>query len=466
MPTRRALLVATAVLGGGLGVIRPGNAASNSSALTRHIMVGEVTTTSALVQFRLREGGAGRLEVSTHADKRVAAFTETRQARTEHDYIVRFELTGLKPDTRYRLRALVADGAFVSSAQFKTLADADVASDIHIVAIGCLNYSAFYTKPRKGYSLYEGADAALGFPGLAVAAERKPDYLFCLGDNVYYDTEPKAQNVAQMRLKWQEMADLPRYHELFGQVPAYWIKDDHDYRYNDSDPFADMPISHADGVAVFREQVPVVAHGDTQTPTYRRVRFGADLEVWFLENRDYRSANNAPDGPTKTLWGTAQREWLQSTLLDSSARFKIIASPNPIVGPERTTKRDNHVTAKGFKTEGESFLRWLAEHQLVTPQLFIVCADMHYPYHSRHPYGIDELGTGTLTEGNFYPPPPDAKTSDPDRLLHTPYMQWDEVATLLDIRVVDGTSGSGARHLEFRHIDTQGLERYACTFSR
>ena len=92
--------------------------------------------------------------------------------------------------------------------------------------------------------------------------------------------------------------------------------------------------THALGVEMFREQVPVVDPDDRVAPTYRTHRLNANVQLWFLEGRDYRTAHSVPDGPGKTLWGEAQREWLKRTLLESDAVFRIIVSPTPLVGPD------------------------------------------------------------------------------------------------------------------------------------
>ena len=70
-----------------------------------------------------------------------------------------------------------------------------------------------------------------------------------------------------------------------------------------------------------------------------------------MEGRDYRSPNDMPDGPGKTIWGEEQMAWLKKTAAESDAAFRILISPTPIVGPDRENKRDNHAN-KVFKHEG------------------------------------------------------------------------------------------------------------------
>ena len=95
---------------------------------------------------------------------------------------------------------------------------------------------------------------------------------------------------------------------------------------------------------------------------YRTVRWGQDLQVWLLEGREYRSANQAPDGEGKTILGQQQKAWLTQTLNDSDATFKIVVSATPVVGPDRENKTDNHANV-AFQTEGTWLRNRLAQHK-------------------------------------------------------------------------------------------------------
>ena len=93
-------------------------------------------------------------------------------------------------------------------------------------------------------------------------------------------------------------------------------------------------VTFEEGVRLFNEeQFP------SRTPRYQTVQWGKDLQVWFLEGRDFRSPNTMVDGPEKTILGVEQKAWLFKTLDASTATFKLVFSPTPIVGPDRSGKK-------------------------------------------------------------------------------------------------------------------------------
>jgi alkaline phosphatase D len=142
------------------------------------------------------------------------------------------------------------------------------------------------------------------------------------------------------------------------------------------------------GLEIFREQVPM------NSLTYRTFRWGKDLQVWLVEGRDYRSPNDAPDGPAKTIWGAEQKRWFFKTFAESDATFRLLVSPTPIVGPDRSQKADNHANA-GFRHEGDEVRKFL-EAQKNTA---VFCGDRHWQYASADPKTkVREYGCGPASD--------------------------------------------------------------------
>ena len=162
------------------------------------------------------------------------------------------------------------------------------------------------------------------------------------GDNVYYDVpfDQFARTQAFMRKKWHQQLVQQRFIDLFAEVPTYWEKDDHDYRYNDTDNTVETEPDPSPelGAATFLEQVPVVDPNEPNPVTYRTHRVSKDLQIWLTEGRDYRSPNMMAPGPDKTLWGAEQLAWVKRTLLESDATFKILISPTP---DDRARRRES-----------------------------------------------------------------------------------------------------------------------------
>ena len=400
-------------------------AAAEGPFLANGIKIGEVTSNSAIVWTRLtaepkatlpdpgqpqsREatdaeiatlpghvsGMAGKvnLQISTVADfsEWITAFI-TGDVGPESDFSHQWPIEGLTPATRYfvRVTAHGADGQVTAKLEgsFTTAAQPDQWQDVRFAVI-------------TGQA-YKDLDHAEGFHIYPAMRKAGIQFLVPTGDTVYYDSDPPLANTAQMaRHHWHRMYALPR-HTLFHRfVPGYWEKDDHDTVKNDCWPPQGKNADRSDelkgnltffkGLKIFREQVPM---GEK---TYRTFRWGKGLQVWLVEGRDFRSANNAPDGPDKTIWGRAQREWLQTSVLASDADFKVLVSPTPIVGPDRGNKADNHANA-AFAHEGNAFRKWTQDNKL-TGKFFVCCGDRHWQYHSVDPTtGLHEFSCGPASD--------------------------------------------------------------------
>lgn len=408
--------------------------------LAQGVLAGEVSDSSVILQARLTasaglvEGdvpgapGTGRFEISASPDFKDPVFSGWLSATDDNDFILKANISSLKPATTYHYRAIHGpdreQAEPSAAAVFKTLPAADQPQPVRFVLTSCLNY-AFFQHGDKGKAPAEPEDRALGYPALEPIIQLAPDFVILNGDCVYYDHpwQTRAKTQSEMRKKWHEQYVMPRFVKLFAQTPTYWLKDDHDHRYNDSDTTGDEEPSNELGIATFREQVPVVDPENPDAPTYRTHRMGRDLQLWFVEGRDYRSPNKMPDGPEKSLWGKEQREWLQRTLKESDATFKILISPTPMMGPDDGYKTDNHANLKGFDHEGRSFFAWLKENDIDPEKFFILCGDRHWKYQSIHPGGFTEFSCGALNRENarLGRAPGDPKSNDPDAKIRQPY---------------------------------------------
>jgi len=436
-------------------------------------MAGEVTASSVLLQSRLTAipgpvlnengdvpgaAGVACFEWSETADFARPRRTEWIEARPDGDFIVRAKLDGLKPGHVYYYRLVF--GADTAGAQtgrareLKTLNPTDVIARVSFCMGSCMNYHAFMQGRANGGGPVTATeeDKRLGYPSFAAMLALKPDFFIGTGDIVYYDhpAQTAAQTLPELRKKWHEEFRFPRMVDFFARTPAFWSKDDHDFRFNDADLGGQKLPAPATGIEIFREQMPIFPAGDRTTPTYRTHRVHKDLQLWFVEGRDFRSPNKMPDGPEKSIWGTEQREWLKRTLKESDATWKVIITPTPMVGPDRNSKIDNHTNLRGFKHEADSFFQWLRDNSLTNVMTF--CGDRHWQYHSIHPLGVEEFSVGALNDENAIrgEKPGGKGTTDPDGRIKQPYIYPEPTGGFLHVTVGPGETNAPRLLIEFR----------------
>ncbi|MFT5524150.1 MAG: alkaline phosphatase D [Pirellulaceae bacterium] len=448
------------------------------------VMVGEVTDRSAHIQVRvtrtdqLFEGdvpgieGTVQFNLMPDVEEKAPVTSVYVRALETTDFIARATFKDLKAGTKYRCEIKVGScsrslepGPVV---EFKTLPGAKSTAAVRFVVVTGMNYAKFHGDDRidrkqhleeNNRALpesYKGPDKHLGYPALATILKKHPDFFIGTGDNVYYDTpdNPRAETIAQLRQKWHEQFVQPRFKDLFAKVPTFWEIDDHDYRIDDGDNTGDYSPTPEVARALMLEQLPVGAHGADDTKTYRTHRVNKNLQIWFVENRMYRTPNALPDGPEKTIWGAEQKAWLKKTLLASDAKYKLLISPTPMVGPDDKRKTDNHTNLGGFRQERDEFFSWLKKNGLDKKNFYLVCGDRHWQYHAVDPTGIEEFSCGALVDPNsrLGRKPGDPLSTDPAGLIKQLYTQTTPSGGFLLIKI---GKGDGAK-LSFVYHDEKG----------
>ena len=416
------------VLLAGAAAAQPAGDVAEAVFLASGVRVGEVSATSAVVWTRTtaeprrragREvsgrpvvtlaagvdvsslegavpGANGEVRVTLRDAEPVGGDGDAHPARASgwlatdsgRDFIRQVVFDELTPDTVYlvTVNARPAAGgrsSAIETASFRTAPAPDQRRPIRFTAMTC--------------QFYGRRDRPDGFQIYPSMAARRPDFYLSIGDNVYLDSEsPRATSVELARYHWQRMFTLPAIASFLRSVPGYWLKDDHDLLLNDSWPGIESgivaPLTFEEGLALFAEQNPA-----PERP-YRTVRWGRGLQLWLVEGRDFRSPNDMPDGPGKTIWGVEQWRWLRESLLASDADWKVLVSPTPIVGPDRSNKADNHANAT-FSHEGDAIREWFRAN--LDDRFLVVVGDRHWQYHSVHPEtGLNEFSVGPASDAH------------------------------------------------------------------
>jgi alkaline phosphatase D len=339
-------------------------------------------------------------------------------------------VTGLSPGTRYWYR--FRRGELVSSVgTFETAprpsADVNVRFAISGDADATLGRNR---KPAFDYRVYA-----------RMAAERN-DFNVNLGDTIYSDSAvggaPFARNRQQKWGKYGLGLARPPLRTLRTSAGLYSHWDDHEFVNDFSRPEHGEAIYRA-GVRAFRDFSPV-----TYSPTlglYRSVRWGKNLELFFLDERSFRSAkateacggdlaptapqpvrdgfsslapalkNPVPpaclaaiDDPERTMLGARQYAAFTKAIKASKATFKVIVNEVPI----QQFYALPYDRWEGYAAEREMLLRFL---QANVKNVVFLTTDTHANLVNEVRYrtlggppegsGIWELVTGPVATNTF-----------------------------------------------------------------
>ncbi|MGF1636483.1 MAG: alkaline phosphatase D family protein [Cyclobacteriaceae bacterium] len=470
-----------------------------------YLMAGEPGQTSIIFQSRLAasdtiiyedvhdpeklmqtdlpgKAGFARFEYGNDPELQNKFASNWLEAAANSDFIIKYKVDNLEPGTQYYYRLCFGEDtsrlAYSDIQSFGTLPARDSESTIAFTMVTGSHLARFYlgggfgAPSSQGVSAYRGEDKYEGFHGFETMAGMQPDFFISNGDNVYYDHPPKhsATTLEEMRSMWHRQFFMPRMRHFLASVPVFWMKDDHDHRFDDSDTVAinktfGTEPSNELGIRTFIEQVPVVDPESTDPKTYRTVRVNKDVQLWMVEGRDYRSPNALPDGPEKSIWGIEQKKWLKETLKESDATFKILVTPTPMVGPDGAGKTDSHANPDGFMHEGNEFFAWLAAEGFSPNNFFILTGDRHWQYHSIHPSGYHEFSCGAMVDQNsrLGIDPGTPNSNDPDGKIQQPYTSREPSGGFLMVKAVE--SAETEKHVNLLFYDENGEELYTYTIS-
>ena len=217
-----------------------------------------------------------------------------------------------------------------------------------------------------------GPDGKPGFNGFetyGAMARARNDFDLNFGDTIYSDSElagaAVARTVAQKRVKYRLGLALEPLRRLRSSTGVYSGWDDHEF-VNDFSRAEHGAAIYRAGVQAFLDYTPATYR--QQTGLYRSFRWGRNLELFFLDGRSFRSAKAtaACDGdiaptapaavrqafaalapalakpvpqscldaiasPARTLLGAAQLAAFTKAIRASTATFKVVVNPEPLM---------------------------------------------------------------------------------------------------------------------------------------
>jgi alkaline phosphatase D len=323
------------------------------------VMRGYADYTSALLWVQAE--APGPIRVRWRSDHDGVAHEATLDARATDDDIVLARLTGLAPGTRATYTVdgdgEQRDGVVRTQPYWGEGTDAP---DVTI-AIGSCFFLAAAEAPWNA-STYGG-----GFEIFDAIAAKAPDLMIWMGDNLYFQP-PDELDPASMAARYRRQRAHPSLARLLVAAPQIAIWDDHDYGPND----ADMSyVLKGESLALFRRYWANPSYGLPDTPgIFGRARF-ADVDVFLLDDRWYRSANKLVDGPDKTMFGAQQLAWLRNALVYSHATLKLVVNGSQMWNRANRFEGFNH-----YSYEQKSLADWLVAQRVAG--VMFASGDRHF----------------------------------------------------------------------------------------
>jgi phosphodiesterase/alkaline phosphatase D-like protein len=336
--------------------IASGDAAS--PGFQQGVAAGQITSTSAVLWTRAPSAGRVRYAVFPAASSVRDASYRSTLAPEKNDQTTTVGVFGLRPGSVYNY-------VFEQGGKRSPI-------------------GTFETAPARGknanvrFALSGDADATSGpngkpaFNGFEVygrmAAERN-DFNVNLGDTIYSDSEvggsPVARTVPEKWAKYKLGLALHALQKLRASTGLYSHWDDHEFVNDFSLPENGQAIYNA-GVKAFMDYAPVT-EGPRGLGLYKTFRWGKNLELFFLDERSFRSAKAAEpchgdlaptapqsvregfatlapalkapvsaaclaaiNDPNRTMLGAAQYAAFTKAIKASTATWKVVVNEVPI----------------------------------------------------------------------------------------------------------------------------------------
>jgi alkaline phosphatase D len=435
----------------GAGLLLPGLAPAviasvkDRPQLTDGVQSGDVLGDRAMIWSRCDRPARMVVEWDTRS-----LFSNPRRfvsplAVSDTDFTARVELTGLPADQAifYRVHFEDAQSGVASEPWFGHLRSVpQTRRDIRFVWSGDTAGQGFGINPDiGGMRIYEAMRLRL------------PDFFIHSGDTIYADGLIPAQLTTESGRVWRNITTeakskvaetLDEYRGNYrynlmdenirrfnAEVPQVWQWDDHEVVNNWSpgkqldDRYKSKDIHSLVGRArqAWLEYAPMrLQSADGGGRIYRKLGYGPLLDVFVLDMRSYRGANDDNLGDVKPFLGREQLDWLKRELKASNAQWKVIAADMPIglgvpdgeVSPGVTrweaVANGDPGPAQGRELEIAELLGFLRAQQV---RNFVwLTADVHYcAVHHYHPDRAAfqdfepfwEFVAGPLNAGSFGP---------------------------------------------------------------
>jgi alkaline phosphatase D len=343
----------TLVLGAVLALALPG--AASAAKFTDGVTAGEVSAKSAVVWGHATKQGKVKAEVAR--DKRFHNIEDKDKvkAKESRDFTVQTRMKGLKPGKKHYYRFCKGNKCS-ERGTFKTAPKSKKSKTIRFAYTGDTDGSREPGAPQPFFGTFRTFAAML-------AEDNHFNVHF--GDTIYSDSgvagNPTALTRAEKWAKYKQNLEQANLTNLRKSAGFYSHWDDHEFINDFSIPEDGKQIYTA-GQRAFRDYAPVKFSDDEGL--YRSYRWGKNLELFFLDQRSFRSAKASascinPDtgDPDLAPTATPSQRALFSALIPSLSQPVSQACKNAINDPNRTLL-GNQQFNEFVKSVDESTARW------------------------------------------------------------------------------------------------------------
>jgi alkaline phosphatase D len=285
--------IGVATVGIMLALLVPASAIG-AKGFTSGVTAGEVTDHTAILWARTNQQAQVNVQVAKDPTFHSVVRQLTVRASDTNNDTVQIKLGGFAPNTPYHYRFCYPGGGPCSAkGRFLT---APRATDPKTIRFA---YSGDETAvPAPGHqNPFYGNFKAFG----SMAAEHN-NFNIDFGDTIYSDPEvPGVATASTVAQKWGMYAkkmSIPNMQKIRSSTGLYNHWDDHEFVNDFSIPENGRPLYNR-SVRAFRNYEPVTY--SPKNGIYRSVRWGKNLQMFFLDERSFRSgkasANHVCDNP-------------------------------------------------------------------------------------------------------------------------------------------------------------------------
>ncbi|WP_050897267.1 alkaline phosphatase D family protein, partial [Patulibacter medicamentivorans] len=410
--TRRELVVAGGALAAGLALTTPAHArllpATRGVGRGRFldgVASGEPGPNAVTFWGRLstsRPRSAARLVVASDAGLRNTVATAIVPTSTAVDHTLKARIGGLRPATRYWYAWQSADDVSPIG-RTKTAPPADSATPVAIGFSSCQKLpTGFFNAHHDALTHDLDVYAFLGDYTYEYDARRN-DASTQLDRGPGY-VDPASTDLTSYRSKLRLYRADPGLRELHRLHPIVHTWDDHEVEndYTDGDPAPSIAQRNAGYRANF-EWLPRIATAGDRFRVYRSLRYGANAELFLLDERQYRGT----DGGRPTILGRRQLDWVKRGLEGSGARWKLVGNPDMIAPLGVVLGGESGITINpdqwdGYPAERAELLAHLADRRI--DDVAFLTGDIHiymanHMVHGGRPVATEYIGGSVTSSG-------------------------------------------------------------------